>query len=175
MAAGDNVLTLFQRERGEWLTVEQGVIKTMSMGKKILCSIIPAYRKKQHRQLKKAIGAITSEIKLTDQSTETEKSFVKKLFCEKLAPLSRKIYKRALDPSVLDYLSNQVEEAGLDGASENFQNKFKSAQLWARLGNFKKPQGGVGGSYAIIDGTSKEHLGIYKPHDEDTLAKNNPS
>lgn len=172
----DNVLTLFQRKRGEWLVVEHGEIKTMSTGKKILCSLIPTYRKQQNRQLKEAIGTIISQIKLNEHSTEAEKSFVKKLFFEKLAPLSRKVYKRVLDSSVLDYLSNQAEdeEGGPGDASENFQQKFKSAQIWARLGNFKRPQGGVGGSYAIIEGMSKRHLGIYKPHEEDTLAKNNP-
>lgn len=172
----DNVISLFQRKRGGKLTIENGELKTMGFSKRLLYSAIPSYRKKHNRHLKAAINAITTKIKLNEHSTEIEKCFVKKLFLEKLAPLSRKIYKRKIDQSVLDYLSSQIatETNLIPGATEDFQNKFAAAMLWARLGNFKRPQGGVGGSYAIKDEISKQFLGIYKPYDEDTLGKNNP-
>lgn len=171
----DNLLKLFQREKGEKLTFENGKIKTMGFGQRLLCSCVPSYSKRQNRQLREAITDITSQIKLDEHSSEVEKAFVKQLFFEKLPSLSRKIYKRKLDLSVINYLKGQVaKESNLKSAStENFKQIFESACLWARLGNFKRPEGGVGGSYAILDGASGR-LGIYKPYDEDTLAANNP-
>jgi hypothetical protein len=172
----DNLLKLYQRKRGEKLIVNGNEIKTMHTGQRVLYALVPWYRRKQMKLLEQSINGITSQIRLADQSTEIEKCFVKKLFFESLPSLSRKIYKRNVDSSVLDYLGDQIEDEDslAPDATEKFVETFKSATIWARLGNFKRPKGGVGGSYAIIDGTSQQALGIYKPSDEDTLEKNNP-
>jgi hypothetical protein len=174
----DNLLKLFQRERGEKLVVEKekGVLKTMGLGQKILRYCIPSYRKKLNRELKETIDALTSRIKLEENSPEGEKQFIRELFLEKLSPLSRKIYKRVLNPCVTEYLKGQVTITGCEpGVSEDFRQKFKSAKFWARLGNFKRPKNGAGGgSYVSIEGGTKSCLGIYKPSDEDSLAKNSP-
>jgi hypothetical protein len=172
----DNLIKLYRRKRGELLTCEKGQIKTMGIFQRVLYSVSPAYRKKNNHELKETIELLTSRIKLDAHSSAIEKEFILNLFLEKMAPLSRKIYKRKLDDSILNYLNTQIEQKETlpADASNDFIQKLKLANIWARLGNYKKTAKGSNGSYTIIEGASKRRIGIFKPRDQESLTKNNP-
>lgn len=171
--------TLQNRKKGELFCVKHknnnDYIAQMSFIESLHYKISSSHRREVATKLKGRIDHLTKEL----EYQEDKNKFIKTLFFEKMAPLSRNIYSRQLHESTAKFLSaeldheEQINRKGHE-VSDNYKTKFKIALLWARLGNFENVQAYGGGSYKIKDGEGTA-LGIFKPEIEDGLTFKNPS
>lgn len=183
----NNLKHIWNRKKGQLFFVDNNQIKIMNIWQRILYCLFNFYRNEVNTLLFKEINHLTAKINL-ERADENSKKFVTQLFFEKLSPLSRQIYRRQLPQTVFNHLVKEIKFRENEIPSEatgEYQTAYKMAKVWARLGNFENATGGVSGSYKIIKGkilsdvkeeenSKEEILGIYKPHNEDTLSPTNP-
>lgn len=188
-----NLKTLWNRKKGELLySTADGKLKSMWIWQRIAYSLSSSYRDAVQQGVKRAIQNLTDHIDgVSFKESEakegvalTKDTFITELFFKKLAPLSRHVFSRNLQESVIQVLTPKIQVAADEigpNATEKYKQVYPIAKLWAKLGNIE-PLGGASGSYKIIRGEvtqsngqviAKESLGIFKPFDEEPLAPSN--
>lgn len=180
-----NLDVLWNRKGGERLySDESGMLTKMSFCQRLFYRISKSYRDDVNQQLSKTISNLTLDISKKTIDGDQSEAFISDLFFHKLSRLSRHVYKRDLTEYVVNILTDKLkleDEKIPKDASASYATAYKSAKLWARLGNFEALTG-CSGSYRIIQGKILKNdgleeadatLGIFKPAEEDTLAEGN--
>lgn len=169
-----NMCTLWNRKKGELFYAEGGRLKTMGRLRCLLYRISSTYRNYVNPDVKRVIDHFVWHV--FDLPEGNNGLWLKQLFFQKLAPLSRKIYSRCLQDSVIQKLSLNVhyEEGEIaQSASPHYQTTYKAAKFWSLLGNREKPDTGATTTFKILDGNGKV-LGIFKPASKETYAPKAP-
>lgn len=175
-----NLKALWDRKKGEYLYRDKtGCLKTMGLWQRIHYCFSGSYRETVNRELRSTIHHLTKNLSIESIQSDVKEVFLTDFFLQKLAPLSRTIHKRKIHYSVVDLLSKKISTGQLaPEATEIFRHTYKTAKLWGALGNFESMSGNSG-TYRIIKGkeigreSKKVSLGIFKPSDEEPLAKMN--
>lgn len=172
---------IWDRKKGELFTTNGVTLQKMGKLEKFLYTVSSSYRSYLNARLRPIIATITGKIRINDTDHADYKGLITTLFLEKLAPLSRGIYRRELTVDQYRHLW-QAAQINIDDLSPQatapYEGAYKAAQFWAKMGNFKT-QKGASLSYQLIAGKvgdlEEKSIGLFKPTDGEPLSPSNPS
>jgi hypothetical protein len=183
-----NLELLWNREAGTVFYDDNGHLRVMNCVEKffhgIFCYISKDYAREKGDAVNRLITDLTNHFSLPNTELLVDPrdyaDFIQTLFFEKLAPLSRTVYKRAISADQERVLKAAVvitDEQFSPDADGNFRAEQTEAVFWAKMGSFTKREGSSV-SYEIIratvGGIQGRSLGLFKPKDREPFSPENP-
>ncbi len=183
-----NLRLLWNREAGTVFYDDNGHLRVMNCVEKFFHGIFCYFSKDYARERGDGVNRIITDLTNHFSHSNTEllvdkgdyADFIQTLFFEKLAPLSRTVYKRAISADQERVLKAAVvinDEQFSPDAQAHFRAEQTEAIFWAKMGSFTKREGSSV-SYQIIrasvGGSAERSLGLFKPKDREPFSPDNP-